>query len=193
MPEKYKGTKFGTVFLKKEIPQDAGIKKLKFWGSKLSLLGLTPEYDFGAAGNLSFRTAGGYIITAAGSNLGSLNDEDFVEVRSCSLDNSKVTVIGRREPSSETMLHCAVYGKRPEIRVIFHVHDEYAVGRCEELGLKCTAKEYPYGSRELAAEVLKIIGSHDYIVMKNHGIISLGATTDEAGERIIGVNGRIKG
>lgn len=192
MVEEYIGTKFNTVFIEKNIPENSIIKKLIFWGRKLALLGLTPAYETGAAGNLSFRTENGYIVTAAGSNLGELKEEDFVEVRSCSFDNKEITAIGVKDPTSETMLHCAIYAKRPEVKVIFHVHDDYAVNRCDEFGLKCTANEAPYGSKELVDEVIKIIGDNDYIVMKNHGIISLGSTFDEAGERIIDINAQIR-
>ena len=192
MPEEYIGTKFETVFLKKQVPNNDKIKHLILWGKKLSLLGLTPEYEFGAAGNLSFKTNTGYIVTATGANLGNLTNKDFVEVRSCSLEGKEIVAIGMKEPTSETMLHCQIYGKRPDVKVIFHVHDDYAVKRCDEFGLKCTANEAPYGSKELVDEVMKIIGDHDYIVMKNHGIISLGSTFDEAGERIIDINGKIR-
>ena len=60
MTEEYIGTKFNTVFLEKRIPENDNIKKLIFWGKKFSLLGLTPTYEFGAAGNLSFKTETGY-------------------------------------------------------------------------------------------------------------------------------------
>ena len=192
MPEEYIGTKFETVFLKKETPENIKIKRLIFWGKKFSLLGLTPSYEFGAAGNLSFKIDKGYFITGAGSNLGELHEDDFIDVRSCSLEKKEVTAIGKKEPSSETMLHCAIYAKRSDVKFIFHVHDDYAVKRCDEFGLKCTVNEQPYGTKELVDEVLSIIGDHDYIVMKNHGIISLGATADEAGERIIEVNSKIR-
>ena len=39
---------------------------------------------------------------------------------------------------------------------------------------------------------MKIIGDHDYIVMKNHGIISLGSSAEEAGNRIYEINEKIK-
>lgn len=192
MTEEYIGTKFSTVFLAKEIPQDPRIKHMILWGKKLSLLGLTPTYDIAAAGNLSIKTDNGYIITGAGIDLGNLKEEDFVEVKSCSLDTKRITAIGKKDPSSESMLHCAIYSKRPKVRVIFHVHDDYAVNNCEELGLRCTINEQPYGSKALVDEVLNVLDDHDYLVMKNHGIISLGSTTEEVGERIIEINSKIK-
>ena len=192
MAERYEGVKFSTVFLSKNTPSEPRIRKLIFWGKKFSLLNLTPAYDFGAAGNLSFRTNDGYIITAAGCDIGNLKEEDFIEVRACSIANREVTAIGKKEPSSEAMLHCTIYEKRPEINVIFHVHDDYAINRCNELGLRCTENEQPSGSVELVSEVLKVLENHDYIVLKNHGIISLGASIEEAGERIIDVNDKIK-
>lgn len=192
MPEEYIGTKFNTIFLDKNPLQDPRIKHIILWGKKLSLLGLTPAYNVGAAGNLSFRTEKGFIITGAGTNLGNLKEEDFVEIRSCNLEKKEITAIGKKDPSSETMLHSAIYAKRPEVKVIFHVHDDYAVNHCEELGLRCTINEQPYGSKELVDEVLNVLDDHDYLVMKNHGIISLGSTSEGVGERIIEVNSKIK-
>ncbi|MCK5282414.1 MAG: class II aldolase/adducin family protein [Nanoarchaeota archaeon] len=192
MAEDYFGPKFSTVFLSKIVPLEPKIRKLIFWGKKFSLLGLTPSYEFGAAGNLSFRTEKGFIITAAGKELGKLKEEDFVEVLRCDIQNREVSAIGKFEPSSETMLHHSIYKERGNVDVIFHVHDEYAIENCEELGLRCTENEKPAATIELVEEVLKAMENLDYIVIKNHGIISLGRTFEETGERIIDVNNKIK-
>jgi ribulose-5-phosphate 4-epimerase/fuculose-1-phosphate aldolase len=192
MDEEDFAIQFNTVFLDKHIPLNSKIKKLIFWGRKFSLLGLTPNYGFAAAGNLSFRTEAGFIITATGKDMGKLEEEDFVEVRSCSVEKREITAFGKLEPSKESMFHCAIYAKRPDVKVIFHVHDEYAVEHCDEYGLKCTANEKDPGTVELVNEILDVIGEHDYVVIKNHGIISLGSTVDEAGERILEVNSKIK-
>jgi L-fuculose-phosphate aldolase len=188
----YGQIEFSTVFLGKDAPVNEGIKKIILWGKKLSLLGLTPTYEFGAAGNLSFRTKHGFIITATGEDIGNLKEEDFVEVRECRIGKREITAFGKKEPSKEAMFHCAIYAARLDINVIFHVHDDYAVKNCDKLGLKCTANERPPGSVELVKEIINIIGEHDYIVVKNHGIISLGNSFEEAGERIIEVNDKIK-
>jgi ribulose-5-phosphate 4-epimerase/fuculose-1-phosphate aldolase len=193
MAEEYIGPQFKTVFLRRSSVTEPNIKKLIFWGRKLSLLGLTPAYEFAAAGNLSFRTDFGFVITAAGKDLGSLTEDDFIEVMACDLEKREVTVVGKKEPSSETMLHYAVYQKRPEIKVIFHVHDDYAINNCEALGLKCTEKEQPASSVELIEEVMKVLDALDYLVLRKHGILSLGMAFDEVGERIIEVNSRMKG
>ncbi len=190
MAEEYVGARFRTIFIKQGILLDDKIKYLKFWGKKLALLGLTPEYESGAAGNLSFKSDDGYIITASGANLGKLRDDDFVKVIACGKDDVKV--VGTKEPSSEAMLHCAIYGRRSDVHVIFHVHDDYAVKNCEKHGLKCTVNEQPYGTQELVDEVLEVMGDHDYIVMKNHGIISLGNSFDEAGDKILQINEKVK-
>jgi len=189
MKEESIGVQFQTNFLQRAIPRDARIRRLILWGKKLSLLGFTPTYDFGAAGNLSFRTKNGFIITAAGKDLGKLTEDDFVEVVSC---GDVVNVNGKAEPSSEALMHNAIYEKREEVKVIFHVHDKYVVEKCDELGLRCTAEEAPSGSRELMDEVLKVLGDDDYLVLKKHGILSLGSMFDEVGERIIEVNARIR-
>jgi ribulose-5-phosphate 4-epimerase/fuculose-1-phosphate aldolase len=192
MAESYKGTKFKTVFLRRNIPSDPRIKKLIIWGNKFSLFNLTPAYEFGAAGNLSFRTEFGFIITGTGKDLGNLKEEDFVEVLGCDLEKNEVIAAGKIEPSSETLFHYVIYQKRPDVNVIFHVHDDYAVKNCEELGFKCTEKEAPYGTVELADEIAKSVDNTDYLVVKNHGIISLGSETEETGDRILEVNSKLK-
>jgi L-fuculose-phosphate aldolase len=193
MSEEHFGPSFETTFISNKTPIDPRVHKLILWGKKLSLIGLTPTYPYGAAGNFSIRTSLGFIITATGKDIGKLKEEDFVEVRNCSIDNRELTAIGKYKPSSESMMHCAIFGEREEVKVIMHVHDEYAVKNCKELGLRCTEEEKPSGSVGLLNEVIKVLGDHDYIVIKNHGIISLGSTVEEAGERIMVVRERIKG
>jgi ribulose-5-phosphate 4-epimerase/fuculose-1-phosphate aldolase len=48
--------------------------------------------------------------------------------------------------------------------------------------LPVTEKEYESGTVELAKEVLKVLGDHKLIVLRNHGFVSLGNTMKEAGE-----------
>lgn len=191
--ERYSGPKFKTFFTAEHTPTDDRVKKIINWGKKFSLLGVTPAFEFSAAGNLSFRTQLGFIITGAGKNLGTLKEEEFVEVLDCNLEKKEIIAKGKLEPSSESMMHYAVYKTRHEINVIFHVHDDFAVTNCSALGLRCTAEEKPAGTTELIEEILKVLENLDYIVIKNHGIISLGGTIEEAGERIVDINNKVKG
>ena len=51
----------------------------------------------------------------------------------------------------------------------------------KELGLVVTKKEWPYGTPEFFNEVLSALGKNKFFVWKNHGICSMGATMEEAG------------
>lgn len=184
MLEIYKGVKFNTVFQERIIPQDNRIIKLKEWCERLARIGLSPKYN-GSSGNLSFRTDDGFIITATNSDFSSLDIEDFVEVLGCDLDEKKVYVKGVKEPSSESILHNEIYSRRNDINAIFHCHDKLVLKLADKLGLKVTEKEQPYGSIALMWEVVKILNNCNYLVIRNHGILSFGATMKDAGNLIL--------
>src|SRR5215211_912643 len=74
---------------------------------------LDHDLAWGNAGNISARLSPGrYLITASGTRLGELNEDDFVE---CSYDGP---LPGSRKPSKETPMHRAIYEQRPEIGAI---------------------------------------------------------------------------
>lgn len=177
MTEKYLGVRFKTVFLKKKIPKNKKIKTLNKWCKKFSKAKLAPKIGKGSAGNMSFRTKNGFIITDSNSDLGKMKKQDFVEVVNVNLKTKTIKVIGKRVPSSEAMLHNVIYKKRKDINAIFHGHKKK----------KCptTKKEKPYGTIDLVKEVLKILKNNNLICMKNHGFISMGKTMDKAGKLIL--------
>ncbi|MFA5879646.1 MAG: class II aldolase/adducin family protein [Candidatus Margulisiibacteriota bacterium] len=186
-------TKFKTVFLSDQIPNDQRIHELSEWLKKLSQAGVLPDYGTGAFGNLSFRLTNcsdiagnaatlGFVITASGLKVAS--PENFVTVQKGDFVSFSVEVEGTRKPSSESLLHLAIYQARPEINAIFHGHNDNLLLEAENLGLPCTAKEEAFGSLELIERVLEIIDQHDFLIMKNHGFISLGKDLDGAGEQI---------
>ena len=45
-----------------------------------------------------------------------------------------------------------------------------------------TEKEEEYGTVALVQGVLDVLGENNFLIMKNHGFISLGKTMQEAGE-----------
>ncbi len=182
----YHGVKFKTEFVFREIPNDPRIEELKKWCKIFHDLNLAPAYEGGSFGNLSFRLKEGqneFIIT--GSKIGlkdNLTNDCFVKVINCDFKNNLISAQGSREPSSESLLHFAIYQKRPEINAVFHGHN------CEKLDLKTaieTKEEKPYGTIELVDSVLEVLGNNNFIIMKNHGFLVLGRSMEEAGEIII--------
>ncbi len=186
MSEKYLGVRFKTIFKEDKRIEEERIEKLKFWGKKFTDLNLAPKIEGGFAGNLSFRTHHGFIITASGANLSELNDDDFVEVMNVDVSLKQIFVCGLKEPSSESFLHHAIYIKRQDINVVFHGHDKLTLKFNDMLNFPITKKEQPYGSKELVDEVVKILNMNcNYFLIKKHGFISLGKTIDEAGNNAI--------
>lgn len=185
----YQGVKFKTVFENKLAPSDTRIEDLKYWCRIFHEKNLAPPYPGGSFGNLSFRIrndTNNFIIT--GSRIGlknSLTNDSFVEVVNCDFENKIIYVNGTREPSSESMLHFAIYKSHPEINAIFHGHCAELLENSSKLEIPTTSKEESYGTMELVNSVLEIIDKNDMVMMKKHGFIALGTTMEEAGEIVL--------
>lgn len=184
----YQGVKFKTELIGKEIPQDSRLKELKHWCGQFSSQGFAPVYQGGSYGNLSFRLQNDkdqFIITASGIDLGAeLSEDCFVKVQTCDLEKRIVYASGAREPSSESILHFAVYRQRKDVKAIFHGHSKKILEQARELGIAETTREEPYGTIELVQRVLEILDNKFLLIMKNHGFISLGKSMKEAGSRL---------
>mgnify|MGYP001171878695 FL=1 len=102
------------------------------------------------------------------------------------LDGEKVA--GEREPSSELLMHLAVYQYRPEISAVVHAHPPTATGfavagipldRAVLAEVVTTLGSIPiadYGTpstQELADAVRKFIKSHDGLLLANHGALTV--------------------
>ena len=102
------------------------------------------------------------------------------------LDGEKVA--GEREPSSELLMHLAVYQCRPEISAVVHAHPPTATGfavagipldRAVLAEVVTTLGSIPiadYGTpstQELADAVRKFIKSHDGLLLANHGALTV--------------------
>jgi L-fuculose-phosphate aldolase len=178
--------KFITEIIGKEVPQDPRIEELKYWCGEFHRLNLAPPYKGGSLGNLSFRLKTDedpFIIT--GSRVGlkdKLSDDCFVTVHSCDLEEGIVFARGIKEPSSESRLHFAIYNRRKDVNAIFHGHSEKILACSDKLNIPETKQKAPYGSIELVQSVLEILDDEFFLVMKDHGFISLGKTMKEAGE-----------
>ena len=182
----HQGVKFRTEMISESVPKDPRIKELKYWCRAFHRYNLTPPHESGSCGNLSFRLENNkdpFIIT--GSRIGlkdALSDNCFVKVSSVDLKKGIVRADGIREPSSESMLHSAIYRRRKEVNAIFHGHSQKILSCASKLKIPETKQEDPYGSIELVQSVLKVLGSKSFLAIKKHGFISLGRTMEEAGE-----------
>ena len=83
---------------------------------------LDNDLTWGNAGNLSVRLLSNRsLITASGTRLGKLADDDFV---ACTLAPDAAQAYPRK-PSKEGPMHRAIYAARPEINAVLHASPFY--------------------------------------------------------------------
>ncbi len=103
-------------------------------------------------------------------------------------DLQGVTLAGSRSPSSELLMHLAVYELRPEIKAVVHAHPPTATGfavagipldRAVLAEVVTTLGSVPiaeYGTPstpELADAVRQFIEAHDGLLLANHGALTV--------------------
>jgi ribulose-5-phosphate 4-epimerase/fuculose-1-phosphate aldolase len=183
MNEGYIGVKFKMVYKNKEAPQHPNLELLKAWCRVFHEKGLEPPYPEGSYGNLSFRTErNSFIITGICIGLkDTLSNDCFVEIHDCNTETKEILLSGTRPPSSETFIHFTIYQSRPDVNAVFHGHNPRITDNASLLGIPETAEEVPYGTVELAESVKHILGSNNFIVIKQHGFVSVERTMHLAG------------
>lgn len=185
MGNAYLGTKFNTEFECEKPLKSELFEEIRNWAAIFAEHQFAPALEGGFGGNLSIRDGSTFIITASGADLGNLKPQQVVRVCKIDLDENLVKASGCCLPSSESMLHGELYRAHPEINAIFHGHFPPFEDAAERFQIKVTAKETPYGSKELIEETLKISQNQKIVILKNHGFVSLGKTPSEAGDQVI--------
>jgi L-ribulose-5-phosphate 4-epimerase len=144
------------------------------------------------SGNISGRdpATGLVVIKPSGIRYEELTPEKMVVV---DLDGRAVE--GEYRPSSDTLAHVYVYRHRPEVHGVVHTHSTFAtawaaVGRpippvltaiCDEFGGAIPVGAYAkIGGDEIGQEIIRSIGSSPAILMKNHGVFTIGKTPEAA-------------
>jgi len=151
---------------------------------------LEHDLTWGNAGNLSVRlNHDRYLITASGTRLGELGDDDFVE---CSFNGP---LSGSGKPSKETPMHRAVYEQRPEIRAVLHASPFYStLVACTDMPIPAdlfvedmyyiervarVAYFHP-GSPELGEAVREQAREANILLLENHGVLVYDTSIREA-------------
>jgi L-fuculose-phosphate aldolase len=162
-------------------------RELARYARKMAQDGLT----VGASGNISARHGRKFYIKVSGRPFADMKSADFIGL---DINNPKVKGPAKK-PSCEYRLHAECYKKRPNIKAVFHTHPFFtAMAFSGGLSDKPVTMEFaayiscnikaiefcPPGSRKLAMEVGEACKSHDCVIMKKHGIITLGETTQDA-------------
>ena len=141
------------------------------------------------SGNISIKTEEGIYITASGTSLGNLSEEDIV------LINSEGEEISNGIASSEKKLHAAIYRLRPEIKAIIHTHPVYltSFAVCHKALTEpimseniiyfedIPVAEYAMpSSEELVENTIKYLKNRDVVMMANHGAIAIADNLEHA-------------
>ena len=92
-------------------------KSIIKYGAKLGEKNMSPA----TSGNISVRVENNILITASGTCLADLSEDEIVL-----MDKHANVIEGSRKPSSEKNLHIAIYEMRPDINAIVHCHSPYA-------------------------------------------------------------------
>jgi len=142
-------------------------------------------------GNVSARLSETRILTTrTGVPKGFVTAGDIVEVR---LDGRALT--GGVRPSTEVGMHLFIYRRRPDVRAVVHAHPVAATGFAAArialdrsvlpeiiigLGTVPLAEYATPSTGEVARSLEPLIGKRDAILMANHGVVTCGATLEEA-------------
>ncbi len=144
------------------------------------------------SGNISARDpeSGYVVIKPSGVMYDDLRPEDHVVL---SLEGDVVE--GELKPSSDTDSHLYIYRRRPDVNGIVHTHSPYAtafaaLGRPIPVYLTAMADEFGgpipcagfalIGSEAIGRQVVDHIGASPAVLLKNHGVFTIGASAQKA-------------
>lgn len=154
------------------------------------------ELTTGANGNVSMRLPthdGGralMAITPSGVGYDTLRAEDVLVT-----DMDIEPIAGDGVPSSEALLHAAIYRRRSDVGAVMHTHSTFATiaavagmdipvildETALAIGGAVRVSEYAFPSSEaLAANVCAALGERNAALIRNHGAVGVGADLQEA-------------
>ncbi len=181
-------------------PDTAAAAELERWRRPLhdaGLIGHDAEHDVGY-GNLSIRTGSGPAFIITGTQTGHLDTtgpEHYALVTRTDIDSNRVWSTGQVRASSEAMTHAAVYALSATIAAVVHVHSR-ALWNTYRYVLPTTEPAVAYGTPAMAAEFSRLWRTGSFreqglAVMAGHddGILSFGASLEEAAARILTLAG----
>jgi L-fuculose-phosphate aldolase len=150
----------------------------------------------GASGNVSRRiiTAGGdlFAVTASRVPYSRFTLDDVLVV-----DADVEPVVGDGVPSSESLVHMAIYAARADVGAVIHSHSIYASAfavagaplpcildeQVLTLGGTIAVAEYaPSASEDLAKNAVAALGDRAAVLLQHHGVVGVGADVEAAVE-----------
>lgn len=149
-----------------------------------------------SGGNISFMVGNKILITPSGTDKSIMSSDDIVAVDS----TGKITESEKGfAPSIEYKFHLMIYKIRKDVSAVVHSHPVYASALAAssfEINNRLLAESYailgkiqyvPFdimGTHELAENIRKAAAKADCIVMRNHGVITLGKDLFQAFDRM---------
>jgi len=143
-------------------------------------------------GHVSSRVPGSDLILISPSLKGLANVEEE-DVLTVSMDGKVVE--GAFKPPSEIFIHLVIYKAREDVKSIVHVHPKYTTilsvtGREFKVvhhlgipfidGVSLFDRYELINNEELAYKVANILGRKKAVLLKNHGVIVVGRSIEEA-------------
>lgn len=158
----------------------------------------------GTSGNLSVydREQNAMVITPTSVAYETITPEDMVVLQ---LDGTVLE--GKFRPSSEWRMHAAVYESKPEVNAILHTHSPYATAfAVNNKGIPTILIEMvPFlggdvplaqfalpGTKEVGTEAVKALQDRTGCLLANHGVLTVGATLEQAHIRAVYVEDAAK-
>ncbi|MEA1965159.1 MAG: L-ribulose-5-phosphate 4-epimerase [Candidatus Aerophobetes bacterium] len=168
------------------------LEKLKELVCELNLELPKNRLTAATSGNISGRdSATGYVvIKPSGVKYSRLKPSLMVVV-----DMEGRVIEGELKPSVDTETHLYLYRHRQDINGVVHTHSNYATSFAalgepipvyltaiaDEFGGPIPIGEYaPIGGEEIGKEILRSLGNSPAILMKNHGVFTVGSTPEAA-------------
>ncbi len=144
------------------------------------------------SGNVSGRDpeSGLVVIKPSGVPFEELTPDNMIVV-----DLDGQVIEGDLKPSSDVYAHNYIYRHRPDVMGVVHTHSNYATAFAangmsipvyltaiaDEFGGPIPVGEYArVGNDEIGREIIRSIGNSPAILMKNHGVFTIGPTPEAA-------------
>ncbi|MGC9779747.1 MAG: class II aldolase/adducin family protein [Candidatus Heimdallarchaeota archaeon] len=141
-------------------------------------------------GNVSIRipNQNAMIITPSENDYENLSEDNMIH-----MDFDGVVLQGKLKPSSEHIMHCYIYRKRPKVNCIIHTHSPNVSILSvlhndlpiifEEMAMllggsvKCS-KFAQAGTEELPKVAIKAMKKQNTVILANHGLLVVGRTSE---------------
>jgi ribulose-5-phosphate 4-epimerase/fuculose-1-phosphate aldolase len=158
----------------------------------LKLIGYDDEEKVGY-GNISMREKQNQFIIS-GSQTGHIEDlkkEGYCLVTETDIDKNYVNCTGLTKASSESLTHASIYFHVKDANAVIHVHNALLWNSLLNVA-PTTGKNVPYGTRDMANEITRLIDEEDLLnkkilAMAGHkdGVIAFGKDLSQAKEVLL--------